>query len=136
MNPEQEFVPKTSEQSEVFDVQAAEDIRWLNELVKKGIPVEISNAYDAAISLSQYVYDEFIPEENEAKVHIEKAIELFRSSYEQSIAFTVGEANRIIAAYQGIIHYQRVPLISVSARWTPMGEAFLEFQTDPNQADD
>lgn len=136
MNPEQEFVPKTSEQSEVFDVQMPEDLYWLHELIEKGISVEITNAYDAANSLSQYVYDEFIPEENEAKAHIEKAIELFRSSYAQSIAFTVDEANRIIALHEGTLTHQGARLVSVSAKWAATGEASIEFQTDHNQSTD
>lgn len=131
MNPEQEHYAKASDHSEAFAVETekTENLQWLQELVSKGMPIEIDNARTQALFLQSYLFDECIPEEVEAKAQIEKAMTLFISSYEQSVAFTVDEANRILELYPNAVQYEDRLVVRVGVVWQLSGEAILEFHT-------
>jgi hypothetical protein len=132
MNFEHKNHSEASVYSEASDVeqQKEEDMGYINSLISNGFPVDIKNAYDEMVSLSNVVYDELHPLQVEAKEHINKAIELFRTSYAESVAFVVEDANRILAQYPGAIHDEQGIVVGVIATWKPSGEAVLDFQTD------
>ncbi|HEY8992387.1 MAG TPA: hypothetical protein VIM37_00895 [Candidatus Microsaccharimonas sp.] len=132
MNFQQENHSEASVYSEASDVehQKEEDTTYIESLIREGIPVDIKNTYDEAVSLSNIVYDELHPLQVEAKAHIEKAIELFRTSYAESVAFVVEDANEILAKHPGAIRHEQGAVVGVVAIWKPSGEAILDFQID------
>lgn len=113
--------------------QAVEDITWLGELVEHGLTPDITGVQHSISHLERIEYDEFIPEQNEAKEHINAAIALLVTSYEKSVNFTVEEANRIITAYPDVVYPHYGVITSVAATWQRGGSAVLTFQTEQDQ---
>ena len=132
MDSEQDHFLKASADPEAFkyEQQKNDDQAFVQELIEHGIPVDIQNAHNESVVLSKISFDEFIPQQDEAKEHIEKARQLFQLSYLKSVDYTVEEANRIVAKYPGFAFINGVPLTHISVVWQPSGEAYLEFQTD------
>lgn len=126
-----EGVSKQPEASFVYSEEMVSGIESVKNLIEYGLPIDIRNAHDTLVELGNIPYDEFIPEQMEAKAHVEAAIALFTLSYKKSVIFEVEEANRILTANPGIILLEdnRV-VVSVIAVWDGDGTASLEFQTD------
>ena len=132
MDFEQEHPSKASADPEAFEYeqQKNDDQAFVQELINYGFPRDIQNAYNESVALSKISFDEFIPEQDQAKEHIEKARQLFQLSYVKSVDYTLAEANRIVAKYPGLALINGAPLTHTSVVWQPSGEAYLEFQTD------
>lgn len=127
----QEGVSEQSEASFVDNEKMVSGLESVKNLLAYGLPIDVRNAYDTTVDLGKVPYDEFIPEQMEAKALIKAARELFASSYEKSVMYEVEEANRILSAYPGIILTEdNRAVISVIAVWHGDGSASLEFQTD------
>jgi hypothetical protein len=130
------FSKGVSEQSEASFVESekmTEDVQSVKDLVEYGLPVDVQNAFTACKELSVVTYDDFIPEQREAKAHIEAALVLFRSSYSQSVAYEVKEANRILELYPGSVQREGRAVTSVNAVSQSDGSALLLFQTDHSE---
>ena len=132
MDSEQDHFSKASVDPEAFkyEQQKNDDQAFVQELIKHGLPVDIQNAHNESVVLSKISFDESIPEQGDAKEHIEQARQLFQLSYVKSVDYTVEEANRIVAKYPGFAFIEGIPLTHISVVWRPSGEAYLEFQTD------
>lgn len=131
-----EFHKEVSEQSGASFVesdQAIEDIKYVQDLAEFGLPVDIKSAHETIVELSRIEYDEFMPQQTEAKKHIDAAIQLFTSSYHQSVDYTIQEANRIIAVYPDIHYPHYGKVTAVRAVWQKDGSAHVDFQTGQTQ---
>ena len=121
--------PKASVSAEAFGFKRGEndDIDWALERLNLGFSTDVENAISQALALKEIAYDEFIPQENDARDHIEKAIELFVESYRLSVPHTVDKLNQILAEYPGVVRLDGRVVVSVEAQWQADGRAELLF---------
>ena len=121
--------PKASVSAEAFGFERGEndDIDWALERINLGFSTDVENAISQALALKEIAYDEFIPQENDARDHIEKAIELFVESYKLSVSHTVDKLHQILAEYPGAVRLDGRIVVSVEAQWQADGRAELVF---------